>query len=154
MFPSASARSSCRIWRRCCFRTTRSSRPNSSSTTITIDTDKTVIARFSRVYTLSVEVEGEGTINPGEGAHSYTEGTSVTISAVPGDGYKFSGWTGDVTDADSLSITITMDSDKTVTATFVKSGLAPWVIAVLIIAVVIIIGGLVWFNRRKPEVTE
>jgi hypothetical protein len=47
-----------------------------------------------------------------------------------------------------------MDTDKLITATFVKSGLAPWVIAVIVIVVVVVAGGFVWFTRRKPEVTE
>ena len=94
----------------------------------------------------------EGIIRPEVGVHSYTEGTSVTVSAVPGDGYKFTGWSGGVSDVASPITTVTMNSDKSVTATFVKSGLAPWVIAIIVIVVVVIAGGLFWFTRRKPGV--
>ena len=126
---------------------------NSPNTSVTMASDKTVTARFTRVYALNINVEGEGIISPEEGVHSYTEGTSVTVSAVPGDGYKFTGWSGGVSDVASPITTVTMNSDKVITATFETTGLAPWVIVIIIVVVAAIAGGLFWFTRRKPEVT-
>jgi len=50
---------------------------------------------------------------------SYDSGTSVEIIARPSAGYDFVGWSGDATGTGS-SITVKMDSDKTITATFRK----------------------------------
>jgi C1A family cysteine protease len=47
-------------------------------------------------------------------------GTEVMLTAVPVDGYAFAGWDGDVA-GDSESISVIVDSDKTVTARFVLS---------------------------------
>ncbi|MGE4413339.1 MAG: LruC domain-containing protein, partial [Candidatus Caldatribacteriota bacterium] len=44
--------------------------------------------------------------------------TVVNISAVAAAGYEFVNWTGDVADANSSSTTVTMNSNKTVTANF------------------------------------
>jgi hypothetical protein len=57
----------------------------------------------------------------GEGTSPYPSGTLVTIEAIPNVGYQFVQWTGDVDDINdvtSATITITMNSAKTVTANF------------------------------------
>jgi uncharacterized repeat protein (TIGR02543 family) len=73
----------------------------------------------TKTLTLAVSPSGAGTTTPAVGAHSYSEGTVVDISAIPAAGYAFSGWTGgSVADPDSASTTVTMDADKTVTANF------------------------------------
>lgn len=48
---------------------------------------------------------------------TYDFGTVVTLSATPGSGYVFGSWSGDISGAKN-PITITMTSDKSVTATF------------------------------------
>jgi uncharacterized repeat protein (TIGR02543 family) len=53
------------------------------------------------------------------GAGNYEFGASATITAVPNPGYRFTGWTGDASGTDN-PLTITMDADKTVGATFEK----------------------------------
>jgi len=50
----------------------------------------------------------------------YAENEVVTITATPGSGWQFDSWTGDVGDPGSASTTVTMDDNKTVTATFVE----------------------------------
>jgi len=47
----------------------------------------------------------------------YTAGTVVTLTATPDAGYVFSGWSGDLSGSASPA-TITIDANKTVTATF------------------------------------
>jgi hypothetical protein len=49
---------------------------------------------------------------------SYTAGQSVTLTAVPDEGNVFAGWSGDTTDLTSNPLTITMNSNKTITAIF------------------------------------
>ncbi len=94
--------------------------PNSSTTTVTMNGNKTVTANFGHPVTtnnLTIYIIGEGSTT---GAGTYNEGTVVTITATPPDyGYVFDGWTGDaVADPNSATTTITMDDDKTVTANF------------------------------------
>ncbi|MDD5605563.1 MAG: hypothetical protein PHX29_06650, partial [Dehalococcoidales bacterium] len=96
--------------------------PNSATTTVVIDDDKEITARFVEipVHTLTIEVNGNGTTEPAPGTHEYLEGTEVTITAIPADGHRFTGWTGDVAEADSATTTITITANKTVTANFVE----------------------------------
>ncbi len=90
---------------------------NSASTNVTMDTDKTITANFSQA-TLTMAVSGSGSVTPAVGSHTYPVGATVNISATPASGWQFSGWTGDVADANSATTSMTMDTDKTVTANF------------------------------------
>jgi len=96
--------------------------PGSASTTLTLDKDKTVTATFTQIsYDLIMAVNGNGTVTPLSG--TYPEG-DVPITATPDPGWDFDSWsTGDMTeiaDPASASTTLTLDKDKTVTATFTK----------------------------------
>ncbi len=53
------------------------------------------------------------------GSGEYDPGTPATLTAVPNPGYRFIGWTGDVSGTEN-PLTITMDADKTLGATFEK----------------------------------
>jgi hypothetical protein len=90
--------------------------------TITMDTNKTVTAAFIEVdqYTLAVEVDpvGSGSVTLDPAGGTYNDGTVVTLTAVPEAGFVFSEWSGDLTGSENPA-TITMDADKTVTATFI-----------------------------------
>lgn len=91
--------------------------PNSASTTVTVDSRKTVIANFSQpTYTLTINMTGGGRISPSTGEHKCAQGSLISITVNPGIGYKFDGWTGDVSDPSSTTVIVTMDSDKSVTA--------------------------------------
>ncbi|CAM1345221.1 InlB B-repeat-containing protein [Tenacibaculum amylolyticum] len=91
--------------------------------TITMDSDKTVTAMFSKIQRTLTIFRGNGLVitNPDPTNGTYDDGTNVTLRAlpIPGLGYQFDGWSGDVSGTTN-PITITMDSDKTVTATFSK----------------------------------
>jgi hypothetical protein len=66
---------------------------------------------------------GGSVTSPGEGTFSYDEGTVVDLVAEAEEGYRFVNWSGDVSAAGNASVattTITMDGDKTVTATFAQ----------------------------------
>ncbi len=72
--------------------------------------------------TIATDGSGTGTITPPEGDYIYDYGIVVDLNAVPGVNSVFSEWTGDVADPGSATTTVTMDSDKTVTATFLLDG--------------------------------
>jgi len=95
-------------------------------TTLTMNSNKSVTAYFTEeitYYTLTMHASpsGGGTTTPSVGNHSYATGTVVSLSASPASGYRFSHWSGDASGT-SLSTTITMNSNKDVTANF---GLIP-----------------------------
>ena len=81
----------------------------------------TVSNPSSTQFSLAVSVVGSGgvTANPPGGV--YDSGTVVTLTATPGSGYVFSGWSGDLS-GNTNPATITMNANKTVTATFVQQG--------------------------------
>ncbi|NLW31169.1 MAG: hypothetical protein GXY77_06910 [Fibrobacter sp.] len=87
--------------------------------TITMDSDKNVTAHFTAIptYDLTTSVEGEGTVSPESG--SYVEGSEVELTATPADGWVFDHWSGGLSGSENPS-TVTMDSDKNVTAHFAE----------------------------------
>jgi uncharacterized repeat protein (TIGR02543 family) len=87
--------------------------------TITMDSDKSIRADFKKQYELNISSAEGGTTNPGPGSYSYDEGTQVAITAIADSGYRFSGWTGDASGTTN-PITITMNSDKSITASFIR----------------------------------
>jgi lysyl endopeptidase len=94
-------------------------------TTITMNSNKNVTATFSEIivpqYTLTVNIVGQGgvTLNPPGGV--YDEGTVVTLTATPASGWQFNNWSGDLSGTQNPA-TITMNSNKTVTANFSETG--------------------------------
>ena len=96
----------------------------SPTTTITMDGDYSITAEFREEpdepiveHDLTITIDGQGTTNPAAGTHSYEEGDEVTVTATPASGWKFVEWTGAATGTD-LSVTVTMDDDKSITAVF------------------------------------
>jgi N-acetylneuraminic acid mutarotase len=67
----------------------------------------------SFMITLGVAVQGSVTGNTGP----YLSGSVATLTAVPDPGYIFTSWTGDASGTEN-PLTLVMDSDKTVGATF------------------------------------
>jgi uncharacterized repeat protein (TIGR02543 family) len=91
-----------------------SSRSYSNVTSDQINQDYT--ASFAQ-YKLTISVGTGGTTDPLPGTYTHNYGTEVSIKAIPNSGYRFTGWSGSVTGTTS-PITITMDSDKSITANF------------------------------------
>ena len=65
-------------------------------------------------YSLTVSAADGGTVSTEGG--TYDEGTEVTISATANEGYRFTGWEGNSSTSDSL--TITLNSNQTYQALF------------------------------------
>jgi hypothetical protein len=93
-------------------------------TVITMDSDKEVTAHFTQTtYTLTVSISptdsGTVTLEPSPPAEGYVVGTEVTLTAVAGEGYEFDHWSGALSGSENPT-SITMDSDKEVTAHFAQ----------------------------------
>jgi len=99
---------------------------------VTMNSDKTVTATFTQQqqqqYTLTVAKSGTGRgtvtsspagINCGSDcSEAYNQGTNVSLTATPSAGSTFGGWSGACSGTGGCSVT--MNSDKTVTATFTQ----------------------------------
>ena len=98
----------------------------SANTTVTMDSDYTLIANFlPNLYILGISSSSGGAVStPGEGSFSYGYGASVGVSATPQANYHFVTWTGTaviegkVANATSASTNVTMDGDYTLVANF------------------------------------
>ena len=89
--------------------------------TVTMDSDKSVTANFRIIqYALvtSVSPPESGLVSPEGGI--YDIGGSVTLRATPMVDYEFVSWSGDASGTEP-EVTVTMDSDKSVTANFVAT---------------------------------
>lgn len=71
-------------------------------------------------YTLTVNTEGQGTVALDPAGGTYNENTVVTLTATADTGWRFSEWSSDLSGSDNPT-TITMNSDKTVTARFIQT---------------------------------
>ncbi len=92
----------------------------SNTVTVLMDKNKTVTANFIAQYVLitSVSPETSGSVIPAGG--TYDEGEELTLTAYANEGFAFDHWSGDATGT-SKSITITMNSNKNITANFVRA---------------------------------
>ncbi|MBD3346450.1 MAG: SUMF1/EgtB/PvdO family nonheme iron enzyme, partial [Chitinivibrionales bacterium] len=86
---------------------------------MTMDSDKNITAHFSQIvvpeYALTSSVSGSGSITPSSG--TYDEGTVLTLTATPAQGWQFVRWEGDGSGT-IASLELTMDADKNVQAVF------------------------------------
>ena len=75
-------------------------------------------------HSLTISISGQGTTSPSEGTHAYDDGEQVTITASPASGWKFDRWGGDASGT-GASTTVTMNSNKSITAHFSSARQTP-----------------------------
>ena len=93
--------------------------PELTTMALVVISDKVITAGFSPiVHTISLEVDGNGSTDPAMGTHEYNEGDTIDITAVPDKGWRFDGWSDDVTDPESATTTVKVESDRVITANF------------------------------------
>ena len=68
-------------------------------------------------YSLTINIDGNGSVIKNPDQETYEYGTIVELTAVPDTGWSFSHWSGDISGNENPE-EITMDSDKSVTANF------------------------------------
>jgi uncharacterized repeat protein (TIGR02543 family) len=89
--------------------------------------DHSVNATFAPLYTLTVNITGNGSVTstdgfincPGVCSHVYVSNSSVTLNASPAQGWSFGGWSGACTGSGPCNLTITQN--QSVTATFTQN---------------------------------
>lgn len=73
---------------------------------------------FEVVYSLTLDFTGEGMINPATGTYSYSEGSSVLITAEPSLGWEFLYWKEGNTTYTEQTLNVIMTGDRSLTAVF------------------------------------
>lgn len=101
--------------------------PFNPRTTVNVDDDKFVRAYFEEIpkseYTLTVLTKREGedgarnTVTPAPGSHIYKQGERVEFEAIPGTGWSFSHWEGDLEGVEPKK-SLVINGNKEVTAVF------------------------------------
>ncbi len=98
--------------------------------TVTMDADKEVTATFALPppdeFELNVDVQGGGTVTSspaginceGDCTEDYTEGQTVTLTAIADEGFEFEEWSDNCSSTGATTCQVLMDAPKTVTATF------------------------------------
>ena len=90
---------------------------------ITITSAKSVKAVFTKNhYVYNLKIVGPGAVDEylvESTKGSYEHGTRLLLKVYPNDGAEFVGWSGDYT-GNELELELTMDSDKSIVATFSK----------------------------------
>src|SRR5439155_547953 len=85
---------------------------------VTMDGNKNITATFAiNTYTLNVTTAGSGTVAKSPSQASYNHGTVVQLTATPAAGWRFVDWSGDA-GGTANPVSVTMDGNKSVTATF------------------------------------
>jgi DNA-binding beta-propeller fold protein YncE/Leucine-rich repeat (LRR) protein len=92
---------------------------DSPTTIVIISDDKTVIAIFEQVFTLSITVNGSGTVT---GSGTYPKDFPADVNAMPDQGWSFVNWDGDVAHPTSPTTTVYMDENKIISANFTETG--------------------------------
>jgi len=62
--------------------------------------------------------EGAGTVTPNPGIHRLELNSSISLTAIPKQGYEFLYWMGDVSDPETRTTFLSLDSPKIVIAVF------------------------------------
>jgi hypothetical protein len=91
---------------------------NSSVTSYGADASFDTLSATS-AYDLNVNIVGSGTVTLDPPGGTYAPGTVVTLTAAGDPGWGFGGWSGDLSGTANPA-TITMNSDRNITATFVQ----------------------------------
>jgi hypothetical protein len=92
---------------------------------LTMNSDKRVAAQFEKIvvpetFALTLTADGDGTVAAQPALPAYLDGTTVTVTATPAEGYFFSGWSGDFPAGHELDnpLLLTLTTTLSLTAHF------------------------------------
>jgi len=89
---------------------------------IKMNSKKNVVANYVKIPTYKITgIYPNGILEFDPAGPLYEEGTVVKVKAKKDYGYKFSGWSGDISGMNNTA-TLVMNSNKTITANFVSTG--------------------------------
>ncbi len=86
---------------------------------VKVSGDLAVKAVFIQQVSLITSYTGNGIVTANPSLSIYDKDQEVTITATPASGWSFDHWSGSVTSTDN-PLNVTMDSDKTIAAVFIK----------------------------------
>jgi len=89
----------------------------STTVSLMLDRNKTISALFIRIFNLTATATEGGTISPAGG--TFDSGSTVTLTATPEPGYRFTKWSGDATGT-TTSVPLAINADKEVIAEFIR----------------------------------
>ena len=94
---------------------------NPTTKTLFVGTNGGGVFRYrqSSRFVLSLSATTGGTTSPAPGNHSYGANSRVAVTALPDSHFAFTGWTGSATGTVN-PLTVLMDSDKSLTAGFIR----------------------------------
>jgi uncharacterized repeat protein (TIGR02543 family) len=84
---------------------------------------KVVAAGEAETYSVTIATNGSGTTSPAPGTYTVAAGTTGAVTATPASGSTFTGWSGAATGT-ANPVTITVNADTTLTASFAPGGTA------------------------------
>jgi len=93
---------------------------------ITVSEPVTVTGNYQVEYRLSIFTTTGGTTDPAPGDYWYAEGTTVSVQAMPSDGYAFDYWLIDGAESTENPISVTMDGPHTLEAYFMTAVFYKW----------------------------
>lgn len=88
--------------------------------TIRMNADRTVTARFERVYALTTRIEGSGTVRVNPDDHVHLAGSEIELSATAAEGWGFANWDGSHRTTDSNTV-FAIEEDSLVVGKFFKT---------------------------------
>ncbi len=95
---------------------------NDNPLTISVESTMSITPNFTPIdYTINVSVVGTGSVTQTPNVPEHGYGTSDTLTALPGVGYHFVGWSGDVVSSVNPLI-VTISGAMNLTATFESNG--------------------------------
>ena len=96
---------------------------------ITLTENISLKATFRPLVHLTMDIIGQGAVEVEgtymdslRGVYTATYGTELTLTAIPAEGYRFTGWSDSVT---TIRRTLTLEADLTLKATFEEAGTTP-----------------------------
>jgi len=92
---------------------------NSRTAIITVAGKSHTVTQAATISYLTVNIDGSGVVELNPDGGTYDSGTEVELASTADPGWVFSDWSGDLISSDN-PVTITMNSDKSITATFLE----------------------------------
>ena len=106
--------------------------------TFRITQDMTITAVFSEIivdpeeHAVTISVVGNGTTAPLPGAHAIIDGTSLTVTAYPSDGWQFDHWEGNISGIDNPT-TFIVSTDMVIIAVFTEIVVPTYTLAISVV---------------------